>query len=755
MSERNDPTKTTAVLTPGTKIGHYHIVKRAGAGGMGEVYLAEDKSLNRKVALKFLSALFDDNSELRERFAREAQAMARIVHPNIVTIHEVGQYLERPFFVMEYVEGMTLHHYCHESPLPIDDVIEIAAQICDALAKAHAGGIIHRDIKPGNIILDSDHRPRILDFGLATLKDSDNLTQTGSTLGTVAYMSPEQVEGEKVDHRTDLFSLGVLIYELIACRSPFKRDNQAATLRAITDANPEPPQREGTVLPTGLEQIILKLLEHDRESRYQSAAEVADHLRALTNDSSSAGLAETQVKSIAVLPLVNLSSDPEQDYFCDGIAEDIINDLTGVVGLRVVARTSAFAFKGLNDDIRSIGRKLNVETILEGSVQRGGKRVRVTAQLIDVRTGYHLWSERYDRELDDIFEIQDDITSRIVEKLKVQFGTDAADERAHRRSDNIDAYQLYLKGRYAINRRTIESLHEARDRFNEALELDAEYVPALVGVAEANFLLYAYETERTDEFAALSRIQARKALKVNPDSGEAFATLGGLATYYDWNWATANDFFDQALTLSPQYSVAHQWYAELLTFQSRDEEAMKHFERALELDPLSQIVMTMFGFFLHKIGQLDRAASLLEKAIELGTQNDTTFVALAFVYHDQGRTDEAMQQLELARKYSHDSVYSLTMYGHCAALSRNLDSTREMLRLIYENNQSESLPPSYLGILYFDLQEEETAMSFFETALRTRDYEMIWIRCMSYYRNLRRSKRLSSLLCITGLPQGD
>lgn len=754
LNSDEDKTKDHVILTVGTLVSHYEIIERIGSGGMGEVYLANDKALERKVALKFLSSIHSTNEELRNRFEREARAAARLNHPNIVTIFEVGLFNERPFFAMEYLKGNTIADLIEEQPFSLRQTLEIGCQLCEALAEIHRHKIVHRDLKPANIVMDNNQRPRILDFGIASVSNESDLTKTGTTPGTIAYMSPEQIEAKDLDNRSDLFSLGVVLYEMVSGLSPFRKENQAATINAIMNISPEPVLNHVPDIPNSYDRIISALLEKDRDRRPKDAlaikVELTDCLNSLSGELAARESTAKQT-SIAVLPFANLSASPEQEFFCDGIAEDIINDLSQISVLKVVARTSAFAFKGRNEDVRSIGRKLGVGYLLEGSVQRAGGQIRVTAQLIKVSDGYHLWSERYDREFKDVFAIQDEITHQIVENLKIQLNANQTEVRSQRRSDNLEAYELYLKGRYFLNQRTKNSLRQAQENFQAAIKFDPGYALAISGLADTYFLQYAYEFEPALPSVARAIREALKALDINPDLGEAYATLGGIATFSDWDWETARDWFEKSKKLSPSYPTAHQWYGELLMFLNEDIEAEKCFKRTLELDPLSEIAMTMYGVFCHKKGRLVESTTLLEKAIEQGSENEFTFVSLAFVYFDQGRIDEAKDLLKKARQLSDDSPYSLTMWGHLHALTGEITETESALEKVRSFPNEDEFSPSYLGILSYDLGDKETAFRNFETALRKHDYELIFMIFMPYYSNLREDSKLMSLLNTLGL----
>jgi non-specific serine/threonine protein kinase len=496
------------MFTPGTKVAHYRIEKKIGAGGMGAVYLAEDTKLQRQVALKFLPSEYISEPELKARFMREAQAAASLNHPNIVTVFEISEHEGQLYIAMEYVEGESLKDLIAKNEFSVREVLDIALQISDGLTAAHQAGIIHRDIKPQNILMGKDGRVRICDFGLAKAKRDVTLTQAGSTLGTVAYMSPEQAQGKEVDQRGDIFSFGVVLYEMITGQLPFKGEHEAAVIHSIVNDTPEPLARYKSDVPEKLQRIVGKAMEKDREMRYQHADDLGADLRNLKAEFET-GVTKTLERvtkaqpSIAVLPFTNLSADKEQEYFCDGMAEEIINALTHVEDLRVVARTSAFSFRGKEIDIRDIGKKLNVETLLEGSVRKAGNRLRITAQLVNVADGYHLWSEKYDRNIQDVFAIQDEISLAIVDNLKVRlFGKEKASlvkEKASlvkRRTDDVEAYNLYLKGIYFSQMWTVEGFENAIECFEQALQEDPNYALAYAGVAEVYFCRQRRQSQR-------------------------------------------------------------------------------------------------------------------------------------------------------------------------------------------------------------------------------------------------------------------
>ena len=516
MEPNDDKTRIVNVLSRGTVVSHYRIVEKIGAGGMGEVYLAEDTLLNRKVALKFLPAILAADPEHRARFKREAQTAARLNHPSIATVYEVSEFGNQPFIAMEYVEGITLRDLMNRGEMSLDELIKISIQLAEGLAEAHSVGVVHRDIKPANILCDCKGRCKLADFGLAAFSGTSELTKAGSILGTVGYMSPEQVRGEGGDASSDIFAFGVVLYEMITGKHPFRRNNQAATINATLHDQPNPIIDVRPDAPHELIAVLDKAMDKDRSIRYQQTSQLLNDLRKigrkLEQDSSGAPLAIRNQPSVAVLPFTNLSTDKEQEYFCDGMAEEIINALTYVENLRVVARTSSFSFKGKDLDIREIGRRLNVETLLEGSVRRSGQHLRIIAQLVNVTDGCHLWSERFDRQMDDVFAIQDEIALAIVDRLKVKLLKDEKALLTKRYTDDQEAYHLYLKGRFFWNRRYEGGLQKGIEAFEQAVQRDAMYAPAYVGIADCYNQLAHWGYLAAKEAYPIARRATEKAL---------------------------------------------------------------------------------------------------------------------------------------------------------------------------------------------------------------------------------------------------
>ncbi len=746
----DDKTQTHVFLTPGTMVSHYRIIEKVGAGGMGEVYLAEDTELDRNVALKFLNPRLSEDDECRRRFKREAKAAARLTHPNVIHVYEVSEYQGRPFFVMEFVDGQPLSDLIESSGMELSLATEIVEQITDALIAAHEKGIVHRDIKPANIVIDTANRPRLVDFGLAHIAVDDRITREGSTIGTLAYMSPEQVEGKTIDARTDIYSLGIVLYEILTGNLPFRRDNEAATINAIL--NESMPSISASVSSDAgrIDRVIASMTARNPDDRFKDARAVKHALQHLRIVREGADEPEPGDISVAVLPFANMSADPDQEYFCDGIAEDIINDLTQIPGLRVVARTSAFAFKGKNLDVRQVGRQLSVGHVLEGSVRRAGNRVRITAQLVKVSDGYHLWSERYDRNLDDIFAIQDDISRTIVETLKIKL-TGARKSADGTEEAPVDAYNLCSQGRYQLNLRTPNGFERALALFNEAVREYPDYPLAHVGLADTYFLLFAYDIVEPRDAISKARNAAQRAIELNKREAAAYTTLAGILTYYDWAWEEAEEAFRKALTYGPGYAAAHQWYGELLSFLGRREEAEERLLTSLNYDPLSTIIHTMLGFHYIRYGNPKEALVYLDKAVELGTDNDATFAWSGLALLTLGEHDAAKAKFDEGCRRSDNGPYSIALRGHGRFLMGELESARAALDELNVRKDSEYVPESYLSTLCFDVGDDEAGCSWLEKAIRRHNTELIFMATAPYYANIRENPRASAMLSILGL----
>ena len=737
----------------GKTISHYKILEKLGEGGMGVVYKAQDTKLDRIVALKFLPKLLLCDNEAKIRFEHEAKATSALNHTNITTIYEIDESEGECFICMEYVEGKLIKELIKEKALSIQDILNIFIQIAEGLNAAHKKGIIHRDIKSDNIMLTADGLVKIMDFGLAKLKGAPRVTKIGSTVGTLAYMSPEQAQGMEIDQRSDIFSFGVVLYEMITGQLPFRGEHEAAIIYSILNEAPEPLERYKTNVPEGLQRVVNKALEKNQEIRYQQIDELRADLKKLRKETESP--VKRQLPSIAVLPFTNLSADKEQDYFCDGMAEEIINALSQIEDLHVVARTSAFAFKDKHEDIREIGRKLNVETLLEGSVRKSGNRLRITAQLVNVSDGYHLWSERFDRDLADVFAIQDEISLAIVDKLKVKLLGDEKEKILKRYTQNLEAYDLYLKGRYHWNRRTPEALKKAMSHFEQVIKKDPDYALAYTGLADSYSMLAQVYALTPKEAFPKAKALAKRALEIDESLAEAHTSLAFVLSAFDWDWSGAEREFKRAIELNTNYATAHQWFAMgLLVNLGRISEAIKEINKALEFDPLSLIVNTAAGNIYLCAGYEDMAAEYAEKIMDMDPTFGFAHFILADVNKRRGKYDEAVEAILKASTFtgflSQQEVSTLreayASSGWAGHLRRWLDimqSKAEQGQVIYYE----------IASVYARLGDIEKAIEYLEKAYEERDYGLNSLLTNEDLAKLRSNPGFIELIKKMGFPQ--
>jgi len=696
-------------LAAGETIGHYWIVEAIGRGGMGEVYLSQDTRLGRKVALKFLPAyLINDKARVRW-FEQEAIAASALNHPNILTIYEIGQTDGAHFMATEFVEGKTLRQHLESAPMMICEALDVAIQVASALAAAHRAGIVHRDIKPENIMLRPDGYIKVLDFGLAKMteqrkqpKNSDGAvgsisnTDAGAVMGTPHYMSPEQARGLKVDARTDIFSLGVVLYEMSTSRRPFEGETTSHVIVAILEKDPPPISELSPDLPSDLEQVLNRALRKDKAARYQTATDLMADLKSLRQqletegqaaydpkdkktvrtmrDRSTGGPAgkpatstgdgriarktlsaayltgeirrhkksislglvaiviataslayfsssqsRNAINSLAILPFIHAGSDPNVEYLSDGIADNLTNSLSRLPSLTVISRSAVSRYKTRDPnaggpDLQAIGREFKVQAVVVGKVVQQGDSIHINVELIDARDNSHLWGERYDRKLAAIFSLQEDITRRISENLKLKLTGQEQVLLTKRYTESTEAYQAYLRGRYFWNKRTGEGLRKAIEFFDQAVGIDPNYALAYAGLADSYQLVSFYSGLPPTEYSRRAGKAAERAIAIDDNFAEAHATLAYVRFYYDWDWAAAEAGFKRAIELNPNYATAHQWYGEFLGNMGREEESLVERKKALALDPLSPIITSELGLSYFEARQYDRAIEEFRKA---------------------------------------------------------------------------------------------------------------------------------------------
>ena len=735
----------------GRTISHYKILEKLGEGGMGVVYKAQDIKLDRIVALKFLPKHLLCDQEAKTRFEHEAKAASSLNHPNITTIHEIDEFEGECFIAMEYVEGNSLKELIKEKTFTIEEVLNIAIQAAEGLNAAHKKGIVHRDIKSDNIMLTVDGLVKIMDFGLAKLRGVSKLTRTGSTVGTLGYMSPEQVQGIEVDQRSDIFSFGVVLYEMITGQLPFKGEHEAAIIYSILNEAPEPLARCKANIPGELQRTVDKALSKNREERYQHIDDFRADLKEIPKEVEFHTI--NPQPSIAVLPFTNLSADKEQEYFCDGMAEEIINALSQIEDLRVVARTSAFFFRGKEMDIREIGRKLNVETVMEGSVRKAGNRLRITAQLVNVADGYHLWSERYDREIDDVFAIQDEISLAIVDKLKVKLLKEEKAKLVKRFTDDQEAFNLYLKGRYFWNRRYEGGLQKGIECFHQAINKDPLYALAYAGIADCYVLLGHFGWLPPKEAYPRARVAAEKALEIDDTLAEAHTSMGWIHTFYDWDWVAAEDEFNRALELNPNYATGHEWYGVSLAPMRRFDEGTVSVKRALELDPLSLMINSVYGLGLYWERRYDEALDQYRKTVEMDPNFSLVYLFLGWTYSAKGMWEEAIVASNKFMTLSQGNPFGVGTLGSVYAMSGQRYKALKMLDRLNELSQERYVSPFYRAIIYMGLGEKDQAFEYLEKAYLERESWMATLGTFPLLDSLRSDPRFTALLKKMGLKE--
>jgi serine/threonine protein kinase/Tfp pilus assembly protein PilF len=748
-------------LPAGLRLSSYEILSPLGTGGMGEVYRARDTKLDRNVALKVLPSHLASDPLALERFEREAKAIAALSHPNILSIFDFGRENGVAYAVTELLEGETLRSRLSAGALPTRKAVEHAASMAQGLAAAHEKGIVHRDLKPENVFLTQDGRVKLLDFGLARVlaiagSDSGSAVRTagaptepGAILGTVGYMSPEQVRGLSADHRSDIFSFGAVFYEMLTGRRAFQRDSAVETMMAILQE--EPPQlREGSrTLPPELVEIATHCLEKRPEERFQSARDLAFALRFGEREESSAShrataaAASEKGPSIAVLPFRNMSPDREAEYFSDGMTEEILNTLAQIPALAVAARTSSFAYKGKDTDVRKIGQELGVRTVLEGSVRQSGQRLRVTAQLIDVANGYQLWSDRFDREMQDVFAVQDEIARAIAQTLKLRLlGASDAPLVAPTTQD-VEAYNLYLKGRYFWGRRQTRL---AVEQFEAAVARDPKYAAAYLGLADTYAVWGFYGGIPTWEAFARARAAAERAQDLAPGMPGVHLSLGIIEHYYGWDTAREERELRLAIEQNPKSFEGYFWLTLCLGVSDRFEEALDLARRGVAAEPHAANAQAALGWAYAGSRRYAEALPEFEKAVALDPEAAFPRWSLGYTQQQTGDLDASIATLEKAVTITErEHFFELVLLGSALAAAGRAPEAREVLRELQEKAERVYVPPFNLAILLSALGETDTALLALERAFEERN-ALLWFQIhLEMFRPLRQEPRWRAL----------
>ena len=837
-------------LKPGTKLGRYEIRAKIGTGGMGEVYLAQDAKLDRKVALKILPTDVATHHDRMHRFEQEAKAASALNHPNIITIFEIEQVDSVNFIATEFIDGQTLRERMRSGPMKLGEVLEVAIQSASALSAAHDAGIVHRDIKPENLMLRRDGIVKVLDFGLAKLTDrpvatsvdtealtrAQIKTEPGVVMGTAIYMSPEQARGLEVDARTDIFSLGVLIYEMVAGRLPFEGSNQNEIVASIIGDKAVPPLARYTQeVPAELERIVAKAARKNRDERYQTIKDLLLDLRALKQElefsaklersaapqarvspattsgapssatdqlaastveaskaypTSSAeyvitgikqhklvalvalvviaggiaGLAaylhahntEVAIESIAVLPFTNQNHDPDSDYLSDGLTESIINSLTQLPNLKVIARSSVFRYKGKETDPMAAGKELGVRSVLTGRILQRGDSLTISTELLDVRDNKQLWGEQYHEKTSDLLSIQREIAKEITGNLRLKLSGPEQSRLAKHYTENAEAYQLYLKGRFYWNKRTEEGVRKGIEYFQQAIEKDPTYALAYTGIADC----YSLETLHIDvgslspsEAAPKAKAAAMKALELDDTLAEAHTSLAFIKLNFDWDWTGAEREFKRAIELNPNYSNAHHWYSHYLMAMGRIEESLAESKRALELDPLSLIMNVHLGWHYLNAHQYDLAIEQLSKALEMDPNFGMGHWYLGLADAQKERYSEAEDEMRKAKELLKDSMATEADTGYVYAVSGKKDQALKVIDELKELSKRRYVSSYHVAMIYLGLKEKDQAFEWLENAYRERSDLLVYLKVEPRLESVRSDQRFTDLVRRVGLPQ--
>jgi serine/threonine protein kinase/Tfp pilus assembly protein PilF len=784
----------------GQTISHYRIVGKLGSGGMGVVYEAEDIRLGRRVALKFLPENLVRNQRALQRFEREARAASSLNHPNICTIYEVEEHDRQPVIVMELLEGESLKQRIHEGPISTEDVLDFGIQASDALEAAHAKGIIHRDIKPGNIFVIGHSRVKVLDFGLAKVRPShdaeapleeESITVEGIIPGTTAYMSPEQVRGEEIDTRSDLFSLGVVLYEMATGYRPFAGKTSALITEAILNRDPAPPTQLNPHIPPAFQKVILRAMEKDRNLRYQRAADMRAELQRLKrNSESGARAAETQtesldipatsrlsssgerraatstgqtaavrtprvpkiIDSLAVLPFENASGNPDHEYLSDGITGSLINSLATLPKLRVMAQSTVGRYKGQKIDPQAIGRELNVRAVLTGRMMQSGSALRIWAELVDVATGSQLWGGQYDRKPGDIFVVQDEISNEISGKLRLQLTRAQKKRLTKRHTEDPEAYRLYLKGRHHWNRWTEEGFNKAIEYFQKAVEKDPDYALAYAGLADSYVLLGWNSYLPPNEVFPKGKAAAIAALRLDPDLAEAHTSLAAVLWLHDWQWEKAQTEFKRSLEISPTYPTGNHWYAESVMTMGRQEEALAKMKNSQELDPLSLIINVAVGWAYYHARRHDEALEQLLRTAELDPNYPVTNWILGLVHREMGRDELAITEGEKAVNLSGGSPMMRAALAHTQGKAGRTKEALQTLEDLTNLAKQKYVAPYFIAGIHVGLGENDRAIEYLEKSYAEHCHWLIYLHIDPSMDSLRDDSRFKDLLSRVGLP---
>jgi serine/threonine-protein kinase len=744
-------------LAEGSKLARYQLLAKIGEGGMGEIWKARDEHLDREVAIKVLAHGAIDDEAGRARFRREAHVLSRLSHPGVATIFDFDTQDGTDFLVMEYVPGGTLESRLAAGPLPLDDVLRLGAEIADALADAHARGFLHRDLKSANVVLTEAGKPKLLDFGIAGLlggaQSQATLTQAGTIMGSLPYMAPEQLLGEADDMRTDVYALGVMLFEMTTGRRPFQHERNAALIFEILKNSPPAARSLRLDTPAELDRLIDECLSKEPARRPASAAVVTGALRKIAEDTRSGPVAAPApgvIRSLAVLPLENVSKDPAQEYFADGMTEALIGDLARIKALRVISRTSAMKYKGAQKALPEIARELNVEAILEGSALLLGKRVRIQLQLVSARTDETLWADRYDGDLEDVLGLQSHVAETVAKEIAIQVTPKEAAQLAQRNSVNAEAHVEYLKALHLRAAGSPQAIELSLKHLHRALELDPNSAPAWAALAECHNVRAGRGMAPPAEASAEAEVAARKALALDDQSAEAYTALGSLQIHRrDLPGATRS--FQHAIELNPGLAPAHYWLGRVLYCSERHAEAQAEMLEALRLDPLSMLIHTTVGDAYYYAREYEKSLVYYRLAIELDARFDGAHTDLARSLEALGRFEEAREQYEEGRRLSGGVAGPSFGLAHLAASMGHEDEARRMLAELTAARGQRVVSAWGIAALHASLGDIDEAFRWLDVAVEEQATGLIFLRVHPRMDAIRSDPRYDALLRRVGL----
>ncbi len=782
-------------------ISHYKILEKLGEGGMGVVYKAHDTKLDRLVAMKFLPGHLAANEAVHARFLQEAKAASALNHPNVCTIYDIKEEDGQQFIVMEFVDGTTI-----KQKLPIQklqDALTYALQIGDALQEAHSKGIVHRDIKSENIMVNSKNQIKVMDFGLAKLKGSLKLTKTSSTVGTLAYMAPEQIQGGEIDARSDIFSFGVVLFEMLTGHMPFRGDHEAAMMYSILNEDPESVQKTRQDISADIGHIIHRALEKDPEDRYQSVADMVSELRREQKKTArlirpseaeatmprtsapelpvgipvvsskkrvtllsalGAGLLAVAlviylfaghhqtIDSLAVLPFENVGADPNTEYLSDGITESLINTLSQLSNLTVMSRSSVFHYKGKEVDPQKAGKELGVKAVLAGRVTQRGDNLQISTELVDVSNNTHIWGEQYNKKLSDILAVQQDISKEISQQLSVKLVGEDKNKLVQRSTESTEAYELYLKGRFHWNKRNADDLQKGVDYFNRAIEKDPRFALAYAGLASTFAILPEYSGLPASDFIPKAETAARKALEFDAAVAEPHAVLGLIKYEYQWDWEGADKEFKRAIELNPNYPTSYHWYSNSLEEQGKLEEALSEIKHAQGLDPLSPVITSNVGEILFLMQRYDLAIEQFNKVLELDPNFPGTHQTLGLLYAQQNKFDEAISELQKVRQIvGANDPYGAGHLGYVYAKAGKKDEAITILNQLLKFSRQGYAQSVQIAYVYAGLGDKDKAFEWLEKGYNEQNEQLGYLKVYPIWDNLRSDSRYTAMLRKIGL----